>query len=218
MTHSIRGIIAAIALATPLTFALAQTAQDQEDTAHHPEALSAPQARPDTPMQAKPPARMEQAGSMARGQTGGMGMMGGDMPQMMPMMQMMQMMRAMMMQDGMGPMGGLGRPSPFTHVEGQIAFYRTELQITDTQAPLWNAFADVLRASTKAIQEAFKRTAAAGTQGTAPEQMDRRISLLAARLDAMKAVEAAGKPLYAALSDEQKKTADELLAEHFGRM
>ena len=45
---------------------------------------------------------------------------------------------------GMGPMmmGG-----PAKHLEGRIAFLRTELGITDAQMPLFNAFAEALRAA-----------------------------------------------------------------------
>ena len=35
------------------------------------------------------------------------------------------------------------------HVEGRIAFLKTELKITDAQQPLWNAVADAMRASAK---------------------------------------------------------------------
>jgi hypothetical protein len=68
------------------------------------------------------------------------------------------------------------------------------------------------------MQEAYTRASAGGTPGTIIEQIDRRSALLAAQLDALKAMAAAGKPLYAVLSDEQKKLADELLAEHFRMM
>jgi hypothetical protein len=48
--------------------------------------------------------------------------------------------------------------------------------------------------------------------------MERRMAMLSAQLDAMQPVLAAAKPLYAALSDDQKKIADELMAEHFMSM
>jgi len=49
----------------------------------------------------------------------------------MPMMGMMQMMM------GQNAMAG--------HIEGRIAFLKTELKITDEQQPLWNAVADAMR-------------------------------------------------------------------------
>jgi hypothetical protein len=210
MSFPIRTTIAAIALASAVTFAQAQTTPDQDHTVHHPDSpAAAPAQRPAvrTPGQrAMPPGGQQQM------------MTGGDMSQMKPMMQMMQMMRGMTMHAGMPMMGGAGRMSPFEHIEGQIAFYRAELKVTDAQAPLWNAFADVLRSGAKAMQEAYTRASAGGTPGTIIEQIDRRSALLAAQLDALKAMAAAGKPLYAVLSDEQKKLADELLAEHFRMM
>src|SRR5262245_45184860 len=47
-----------------------------------------------------------------------------------------------MNQAWMGPM-----MNPSQHVEGRLAFLKTELKITDAQAPQWNAYADALRAN-----------------------------------------------------------------------
>jgi hypothetical protein len=200
MSFPIRAALAAVALASAMTIAQAQTAQDP----HHPDGQTAAPAQPPavrTPGQpAKGPGGREQM------------MMGGDMSQMMGMM------HGMMMQGRAGPMDSLGLKSPFAHIEGQIAFYRAELRITDAQAPLWNSFADVLRSNAKTMQDIVARAAPGSAPGTIIEQIDRRSSLLAVQLDALKTMAAAGKPLYAALSDEQKKLADELLAEHFRRM
>lgn len=147
-------------------------------------------------------------------------MMGGDMAQMMGMMRMMhgQMMR-MGMGMGAGGMAGFGP----RHIEGQIAFFKAELAITDAQAPQWNAFADALRSQAARMRQgatpATPSTAAPPT-GTisAPEQIEQRIAMLANRSEAMQAVLAGMKPLYAVLTDDQKKTADTLLAEHFMNM
>lgn len=48
----------------------------------------------------------------------------------------------------------------------------------------------------------------------APEQMQRRIAFLTARIEAMRAVSAAAAPFHAVLSAEQRRTADELMAEN----
>ncbi|MBY0338200.1 MAG: Spy/CpxP family protein refolding chaperone, partial [Acetobacteraceae bacterium] len=60
--------------------------------------------------------------------------------------------------------------------------------------------------------------ATAGGATPAPQQMERRIALLAAQLEATRAVAGAAGPLYAVLSEEQRRTADELMAEHFRAM
>jgi hypothetical protein len=129
----------------------------------------------------------------------------------------MEMMR-MMREACIGAAGGATRMMSFAHIEGQIAFYKAELKITDAQLPQWNAFADALRAAAKAMQSAQMQAAKGGDEAPAIAQMDRRIEMLSAALDAMKQVDLAAKPLYAVLSDEQKKTADELMTEHMRRM
>lgn len=191
MTRANRLALAGAALAASVTLAVAQTPQDHD--AHHPGPGSPP------PMQQRPAMR----GPM---QPGANGMMGGDMAQMMTMMT--------MMRDGMMPMGmGPAGMRPLQHIEGQIAFYKAELRITDAQLPQWNTFADALRASATRMQQAVTPALAAGVS-PALEQIERRIALLSAQLDAMQAVLAAAKPLYGVLTDEQKRSADQLTAEH----
>jgi cell pole-organizing protein PopZ len=135
----------------------------------------------------------------------GAGMMGGDMGRMMQ-----QMMQSRMAAASM---------QPFRRIEGQLAYFRAELRITDAQLPQWNAFADVLRAQGDRLRQASQQ-AMGGTSGpgTAAQQMERRIALLSAHLEAMRAVSAAATPLYGALSEEQRRTADELMAEHLRTM
>jgi len=197
MTQAIRFRLAAAALASSINLAAAQTAQDHDS--HHPGSPGATQTSPPAAQHAPAPGP-------------GM-MMGGDMSQMMKMMNMMSMMR-----DGMMPMG-MGRGmQPLRHVEGLIAFQKAELKITDEQLPQWNAFADAVRGSASRLQKAMTDTASATDIVPAPQQMERRIALLSARLEAMQTVLAAGKSLYAVLSEEQKHTADELVAEHMMAM
>lgn len=91
------------------------------------------------PLAAAQPAQQDgpaRPGAMMSGQMPMMGMMsqGG-------MMQMMGAMMSMMGHCAMMPMMGMG-----DHIEGRLAFLKTELRITDAQLPQWNAFADALRA------------------------------------------------------------------------
>jgi hypothetical protein len=129
------------------------------------------------------------------------GMMGGDMGRMMQQMMQRRMTAASM--------------QPFRRIEGQLAFFRAELRITDAQLPQWNALAEAVRANAERIRQATQQ--AMGTTagpGTALQQIERRIALLFAHLEAMRAVSTAAATLYAALSEEQRRTADELMAEH----
>jgi hypothetical protein len=202
-------VLAASALAASIAVAGAQPAPGQDP--HHPATGGATQTQPETPSPQQPAARgPAQPGAMPM-QPGGQGMMGGDMGRMMTMMQMMQ---GGMMPMGMGPRSG----DPFRHIEGQIAFYKAELKITDAQAPQWNAFADALRANAGRLRQAMMKAREAQGTVTAPEQMERRIATLTELRDTTQAMLTAAKPLYAALSDEQKKVADELMAEHLVTM
>jgi hypothetical protein len=176
MSFPISSGLAAVALASALTVAQAQTAQEQDHAAHH----HAGQA-------------MGPAQGHAMGAQGRQMMMGGDGAGMMPMMQ----------------------PR---HVEGRIAFLKTELKITDAQSQQWSGFADVLRANAKAMMTMHDQMMHDGATASAPEQAEHEIKMLSSRLEALKATAAAETALYAVLSDEQKKTADELLAPPMGRM
>lgn len=172
---------------------------------HHPgaaagNAQTAPPPRP-APGMAMPGAAQPRAGGM---------MMGGDMGRMMQMMH--------------GRMGGM---QPLHRIEGQLAYFRAELRITEAQAAPWNAFAEVVRSQTDRLRQAAMPAMQGAAQPstapptgpqTAPQQMERRIAALSAQIEAMRAVAAATVPLYAALSEEQRRTADELMAEHFRSM
>ena len=143
---------------------------------------------------------------------------GMSMPMMMNMMAgMMKMMSGGSGQIGMGgmDMSGMGMTE---RVEGRIAFLRAELKITGAQSKIWDAFADALRGNAKRLKEANMPM-----MGDAPgpqllAQLDSQERMLGARLEGVRAMKAAFAPLYKALSAEQQKTADELLATHMGLM
>src|SRR5450755_491058 len=133
-----------IALLAGIAMAEAQTTPGADP--HHPD-TQAPGAKTARPM--TPPSGGQAGPGMDMGK-----MMGGDMEQMMPMMRMMQTMRMM---DGMMPREGGGGMTmrPGQHVEGRLAYLKTELGITDAQLPQWNAFADAMRDGAKSMQVAM---------------------------------------------------------------
>jgi hypothetical protein len=142
-----------------------------------------------------------------------MDMMGANMP-MSDMMRMMGMMR----QSGGDGMGGM---ETIDRVEGRIAFLRTELKITEAQTSAWNAFADALRTNAKTLG-GMRGSMMMPQQGTGSPDLVEKLSLqekwLAARLDGTRAIKSALSNLAGTFSEEQKKTADELLAPHMGMM
>lgn len=112
------------------------------------------------------------------------------------------------------------RPLPGRHIEGRLAFLRTELKITDAQAPLWDKVAASLRgraAKRDAAIAAFRQARSDGTRPDLLTQMDDRIRAGEARIESDRAFLAAFRPLYAALSDDQKTTAEELFRHHHRR-
>jgi hypothetical protein len=134
----------------------------------------------------------------------------------MPMMNMAGMMGMM------GPTGlGMGGMATIDRVEGRIAFLRAELEITDAQTTAWNAFAEVLRANAKKLGEVRASMMAQPSAGQqqAPTVVGRhelQEQWLLARLEGTRTIKVALSNLYGALSDDQKKTANELLAPHMG--
>lgn len=107
------------------------------------------------------------------------------------------------------------RPVPGRFIEGRIAFVKTELKLTAQQQPLFDKLADEIRAGAKAMQERHAQHQQASTQGnpaSALEQLERRSAAMKEMTAAQDRYLAAFRPLYQSLSDEQKKTADELLA------
>lgn len=195
-------IALSVILVAPTTTIHAQTApaappSEQDHNAHHPDEKS------ESAAQVMPSQRGGMTGMMGQqpDQSGG-AMMGGNMGQMMP-----------MMRGGGRMMGGM----PFEHVEGHLAFLKTELKITDAQMPQWNRLADAVRSIAQSMK-GMRQQMMQGGQGTqagqsASARLDRQEQMLSARLEAVRSVKAAFDPLYTALSDEQKKTADELFSQ-----
>ena len=108
------------------------------------------------------------------------------------------------------------RPS---HIEGRIAYLQAELHITAEQMPLWNAVADVLRQNEQASRAAWAALRGNADEKTgAVDRLTQMQKMAASRADNLGKLLAAVKPLYEAMNDDQKKSADELLASRFGKM
>lgn len=110
----------------------------------------------------------------------------------------------------MGPMARMMAPE---RIEGRVAFLKAELEITQAQEPLWDAFAQVLRANARAMIDMRGAMMPAGdaTPGGLLARIDAHEQMLAARLESLRRLKAAVTPLYAAFDDAQKRTADDLI-------
>ena len=107
---------------------------------------------------------------------------------------------------------------PSERVEARLARVKSELKITDAQQSQWDAFATTLRKHAGEADQRVQKLRAdgaarrdKGTRPTAIERMERGQQRLAAASTRMTETLAVAKPLYAALSPEQQKVADQLL-------
>jgi septal ring factor EnvC (AmiA/AmiB activator) len=106
--------------------------------------------------------------------------------------------------------------SPTERVEAQLAYLKTALKITSDQEAQWNAFADVRRKQARESTERMEKFRSQmaerqkGTPPTAIERLERRQAMMATASTRLTETLAAAKPLYAALSPDQQKVADEL--------
>jgi hypothetical protein len=157
---------------------------------------------------------------MGHGMMGGPGMGHGDS----------MMGRGMMGEGGypmMGRMQGMGRRGGAlamcgkmtAHVEGRLAFLKAELELTPEQESLWNAYATAVRDNAKSMTS---RCAALMDQSKDKTGLLNRLNantqFMQSRTDGLLKIVEALKPLYAALADAQKKTADQLIKSSTGFM
>ena len=207
-----------LTMATALTVAaLAVPAWAQAPAGHdHSHPADSEKSAPATPAPAPSPS--------AAAPQGGAGMMGGgmgNMPMMNDMKNMMSSMSAMHSMGMMHMMGMMGRGTDgmatIDRIEGRIAFLRAELKITDAQADAWNGFADALRTNARSSRKFVRDEARRWTTGFhLAARLDQQEQWLGARLDGTRAMKSAFAKLNEALSDDQKKTANDLLAPHMG--
>ena len=106
------------------------------------------------------------------------------------------------------------RMAPSQRVEGRIAYLKAELKITDAQAPQFDRVAQAMRDNAKDMDQAFAQSRSNKGSQNAVERLEMRSRFAALRAQGSQRYLDAFKPLYASLSDDQKKTADELLAPH----
>jgi len=105
-----------------------------------------------------------------------------------------------------------------SRIEGRIAFLQAELKITPEQMPLWNAVADALRQNDQEMRAAWADMRHGDQTVTAVDRLTAMQKMADLRSQSLGRLLAAVKPLYAAMNDDQKKNADELLSSRFGRM
>ncbi|WP_322419159.1 Spy/CpxP family protein refolding chaperone [Mesorhizobium huakuii] len=130
--------------------------------------------------------------------------------------------RMMMGQWGMGgPMGGYDSDQMLDRVDGRLAFLKTELKITEEQMPSWDELAGVIRSTAEShnalMQDMLKEFQDGEfVKKPLPERLAYQQKHLEARLEQVKTVRAAVEKLYAKLSAEQRRVADEIVLPMMG--
>ena len=138
--------------------------------------------------------------SPAMGMMGGQGMMGGGMMGMMGPGMMGQGMMGPGMMMGFGPM-----------MEGQLAYLKAELAITDAQKEAWDAYVNSVKARATTMQGMRAAMMQSMQSGSAVDRMEAHTQAMQSMVESMKATKPATEALYKVLTDEQKKKADLLL-------
>lgn len=93
-------------------------------------------------------------------------------------------------------------------LEDRIKDLHTKLQITPQQEDLWGKVADTMRQNSQHMRGLYEQRMSQTEKFTAVDDLKSYGDLAQAHADSVKSLESAFEPLYAALSDTQKKAAD----------
>ncbi|WP_298422423.1 Spy/CpxP family protein refolding chaperone [Rhodoblastus sp.] len=97
-----------------------------------------------------------------------------------------------------------------TKVEQRIRDMYATLHITKAQDPEWNAFAQVMLDNAQAMESAVQRKSGDRSKLSAPQIMENYAEISAQHSQNVEKLSAALEVLYAGLSPDQQRTADEL--------
>jgi len=109
---------------------------------------------------------------------------------------------------------------PSERMEAQLAYIRTALKITDAQLPQWDAYAGVRRKQAAAMDKRVEARRAQMAKGPSAERQrpnvverhERQRERMIAGSQRLEELIAVEKPLFAALSPEQQRVANEVLS------
>jgi hypothetical protein len=103
--------------------------------------------------------------------------------------------------------------------EARIAFVKAKLKITSAQQAAFDRYAQVIRDNAAATQKAFQDMRSQRGQHkdmSAIDRVEQRAKMAQVRDQQQQQYLGAFRPLYASLSADQKKVADDLATPHFG--
>ncbi len=115
-----------------------------------------------------------------------------------------------------GPGAGFGPGARFGGFPGavdeRLGALKSELGITAKQEGAWKAYSDTVKKNAETRQAWFEKMREARVSGSAPEMLEQRAAIAKQRQAELEGTAKVFKNLYAQLSDEQKKIADQTLA------
>jgi hypothetical protein len=109
-----------------------------------------------------------------------------------------------------------GKVSKTDRVEARIKELHTKLRITPAQKDLWNNVTQVMRDNAKTMEALIKARSEKASTMTAVDDLKSYGEIAEAHADGLKKFIPVFEPLYASMSDAQKKNADTLF-QHQGR-
>jgi hypothetical protein len=113
---------------------------------------------------------------------------------------------------------------PTERAEARLAYVKTALKITDAQRPQWDGYAAFVRSYARDMEQRFQSRRSAEAKfprhqrPNAIERLEITQSFLANAVTRINQLLVVEKPLYAALSPEQRQVADTVLKPHFRPM
>jgi hypothetical protein len=98
-------------------------------------------------------------------------------------------------------------------VEDHIKDLHAKLKITSAEETQWTLVAQAMRKNATELDAAIDKREAGSKTATAVDDLNNYGAIAQAHADGVKELSAAFSPLYVAMSDDQKKLADELFAQ-----
>ena len=106
------------------------------------------------------------------------------------------------------------KASKANRVETRIKELHTKLMITPEQEEAWNKVAQAMRDDAKTMEEVIKARSEKAPTMTALDDLKSYGEIAQAHADGLKNFTSVFEPLYAGMSDAQKKSADTLFRQH----
>ena len=100
------------------------------------------------------------------------------------------------------------------HVEARIKMLHARLEITPAQEEQWNSVTQVMRDNAKTMEALIKARSENAKTMTAVDDLKSYSEIAEAHADGLKKFIPVFEPLYASMSDAQKKAADTLFRHH----